>query len=129
MLNLDSSAEVTNELSRAAKIGCVWKIRMEYVGVNPATKSKQSRKYWQATGVGYGLVVTSWGRIDRPGQKRRIQFTSIYRKIREKLGKGYRCTLVEAVIPDDQCELDATLTGFDQTDESFAYRRSIALKQ
>ena len=76
--------------SDARRLGQDWTIRIEYVGRNGENVSGYSSKFWQAGGVGRGMVEVRWGKIGGSSQTLVKDWSYVVGKLPKKLNEGYR---------------------------------------
>ena len=86
-LDLTNTSEVTRTLSQEAARGKTWRVRLEYIGINPVNKSRRSMKFWEAEGLGQSDVVTWWGKIGTVGQTKGTFFAGAMMKLAQKVVK------------------------------------------
>jgi len=123
--------EITRQLSRAAAAGMRWRIRLEYIGWNPETKSKRSMKFWKLQATGQGEVMVAWGKIGSNGQSKPTYHGDAMGRMRKKLDEGYSIVKLDYVEQGLEFGVEvpeSEKTEFSQSDGAFAQRREAALE-
>jgi len=87
------SSNRINSVKQAYQNSSNFNIRLEYSGQNYDNVSCRSHKFWACRTNGNGTVTVTYGRIGSEGRSIVKPLSYFFKKVGEKLGKGYVDTM------------------------------------